>query len=410
MTAVESHDVSDEELNNPTGCPVTHFAEVNISSAPSGWHFDNFDVKREEAPVHTGMAGDYQYFLVTRMAEMRSSYQKPEIFSNTAVSTVDPNPQYRWIPEMLDGHLHTAWRQLLGPLFSPAAIEKLQTKVRQRFTEVLDAVADRGSCDFVQEVALVFPNVIFMDIMGLPLEDAALFQQWEVEILHLEFFSPEGQARQMNAMISVMGYFSDLIKQRRDEPQDDLLSQAINWQIDGAPIPDQDLLDFCLLMFMAGLDTVAAQLTFNFWHLARHDEDRRRIVADPALIPGAIEEFLRYYSFVTPSRKVMQDTEIAGCPVKAGQMVYLPIVAANRDPREFDNADQVIIDRQSNRHIAFGAGPHRCLGVHLARQELRVAMEMWHERIPEYRLAEGAEIVEHGGQIGITNLPLEWDV
>ena len=410
MTAVEAHDVSDEKINNPTGCPVTHFAEVNTGTAPAGWHFDNFDAKREQAPVHTGIAGEYQYFLVTRMAEIRASYQKPEIFSNTAVSTADPNPQYRWIPEMLDGHLHTAWRQLLGPLFSPAAIEKLQTKVRQRFTEVLDAVADRGSCDFVQEVALVFPNVIFMDIMGLPVEDAELFQQWEVEILHLEFFSPEGQARQMNAMMAVMGYFSDLIKQRRDEPHDDLLSQAISWQIDGAPIPDQDLLDFCLLMFMAGLDTVAAQLTYNFWHLARHDEDRHRIVADPALIPGAIEEFLRYYSFVTPSRKVMQDTEIAGCPVKAGQMVYLPIVSANRDPREFDNADQVIIDRQINRHIAFGAGPHRCLGVHLARQELRVAMEMWHERIPEYRLAAGAEIVEHGGQIGITNLPLEWDV
>ena len=106
----------------------------------------------------------------------------------------------------------------------------------------------------------------------------------------------------------------------------------------------------------------------------------------------------------------MSDTEIAGCPVKAGQMIYLPIVAANRDPREFENPDQVIIDRQANRHIAFGAGPHRCLGSHLARQELRVAMEMWHERIPEYRLVPGQELLEHGGQIGMNSLRLEWDI
>ena len=214
-------------------------------------------------------------------------------------------------------------------------------------------------------------------------------------------------------MMAVMGYFMALIKDRREHPdagRSDILSQAIDWKIDGEPIPDQDLLDFCLLMFMAGLDTVAAQLTFSFWHLATHDTDRQRIVDEPAIIPTAIEEFLRYYSFVTPGRKVMKDTEIAGCPIKDGEMVYLPLVSANRDPREFDRAGEVVIDREVNRHIAFGAGPHRCLGSHLARQELRVAMEMWHERIPHYRIAEGAEIREHGGQVGIDALPLVWDV
>ncbi len=168
------------------------------------------------------------------------------------------------------------------------------------------------------------------------------------------------------------------------------------------------MLAFCLLMFMAGLDTVAAQLAYSFWHLATHDDDRRRIVADPTLIPGAIEEFLRYYSFVTPGRKVMHDTEIAGCPIEAGKMIFMPLASANRDSREFVDADKVIIDRQDNRHIAFGAGPHRCLGSHLARQELRIALEMWHERIPDYHLRDGAEVLEHGGQIGLDSLPLVW--
>lgn len=400
-------------IDNPSGCPVTHFDEVNTESQLAGWHFDNFDAKREEGAVHTGIAGPAQYFLVTRMADIRASFQNAKVFSNTAVVPADPEPMYRWIPEMLDGREHTAWRHLTGPFFSPAKVAEMEASVRARFAEVLDTVAARGECDFVNDVALLFPNIIFMDLFGLPREDAETFQQWEVDILHGGHSSEEGQQRRMDAMMAVMGYFLALIKDRRENPdpsRTDILTQSLDWEIDGTPIPDQDLLDFCLLMFMAGLDTVAAQLTFNWWHLATHDDDRQRIVDEPALIPTAIEELLRYYAFVTPGRKVLSDTEIAGCPVKAGQMVYLPLVSANRDPREFPDADKVVIDREANRHIAFGAGPHRCLGSSLARQELQVAMEMWHERIPHYRLAPGAVIREHGGQVGIDNLPLVWDV
>jgi cytochrome P450 len=402
-------------LDNPAGCPITHYHEVNQEVRPAGWHFDNFDVKREQAPVHTGYAGapDNQYFLVTRMSDIRNSFQSADTFSNSSVVPADPNPLYRWIPEMLDGREHTAWRQLLGPFFTPAAIANMEASVRRRFVEVLDGVAGRGECDFVHDVALLFPNVIFMDLFGLPRDDAEQFQAWEVAILHGGHSSEEGNQRRMDAMIAVMGYFSGLIKERRDHPDSsrtDILSKSLDFQIDGEHVSDQDLLDFCLLMFMAGLDTVAAQLTFSFWHLATHVADRRRIVDDPSLVDSAVEEFLRYYSFVTPGRKVVRDTEIAGCPIKQGQMVYLPLVSANRDPREFERAGEVLIDRAANRHIAFGAGPHRCLGSHLARQELRIALQEWHARIPDYELAPGAEILEHGGQIGISNLPLVWDV
>lgn len=402
----------DDRIENPIGCPITHYTEVNTPSAPAGWHFDNFDAKRDQAPVHTGVAGQHQYYLVTRMADIRKAYQDTESFSSEAVVAADPDPPYRWIPEMVDGQEHTTWRQLLGPSFSPKAIADLEPMVRRRFTEVLDSVADRGECDFVHDVALLFPNVIFMDLFGLPREDAEVFQAWEVDILHGSR-DEAGLQRRMNAMGAVIGYFSQLIADRRANPdpsRTDILSKSLTWTIDGEPIPDQDLLDFCTLMFMAGLDTVAAQLTYSWWHLATHPADRQRVVEDPAVIPSAIEELLRYYSFVTPSRKAKRDTEVAGCPVKAGQMVYLPLVSANRDPAEFERADEVILDRTANRHIAFGAGPHRCLGSHLARQELRVAMEMWHERIPSYRVADGATITEHGGQFGIDNLPLVWDV
>jgi cytochrome P450 len=401
-----------QDMQNTAGCPVTHFHEISVESAPAGWHFDNFDAKREEAPVHVGVAGEHPYVLVTRMADIRPVYQAADVFSNQAVVPADPDPLYRWIPEMLDGKLHTTWRQLLGPFFTPAAITKLEPTVREQFREVLDTVASKGACEFVHDVALLFPNVIFMDMFGLPREDAEQFQAWEVAVLHNARRTPEADGQRFEAMMAVVGYFTELIAERRanaDDTRTDILSQALHWCIDGEPIPDQDLLDFCLLMFMAGLDTVAAQLTFSFWHLATHDDDRRRIVEDPSLIPSAVEEFLRYYAFVTPGRKVMEDVEIAGCPIKAGQMVFLPLASANRDPREFDRADEVLIDREANRHIAFGAGPHRCLGSHLARLELRVALEMWHERIRDYRVPDGAEVLEHGGQIGIDALPLVWN-
>ena len=129
MTALENN------IENPTGCPIAHFDEVNTGSAPAGWHFDNFDRKREEAPVHTGLANGHQYFLVTRMADIRKAFQTAEVFSNTAVTPMDPNPQYRWIPEMLDGREHTAWRQLTGPFFTPSAVAEWEPRVRQRFAD-----------------------------------------------------------------------------------------------------------------------------------------------------------------------------------------------------------------------------------------------------------------------------------
>jgi cytochrome P450 len=210
-------------------------------------------------------------------------------------------------------------------------------------------------------------------------------------------------------MMDVMGYFTELIAERRKHPRDDMLSIALTWDIDGQPVTDNDLLAFCLLMFMAGLDTVAMQLSYSMYHLAQQPDDRQRILDDPQLWESAVEEFLRYYAFVSPGRKVMKDTEIAGCPVKAGQMVWLPLASANRDPGEFPEADKVLIDRKPNRHLAFGAGPHRCLGSHLARQELLIGLTKWHERIPHYRLAPDVPVREHGGQVGLDNLPLLWD-
>ena len=388
-------------------CPAFRFDEVNRPVKTDAlWHFDNFDRLRGEARFHLGDAEGTPFWMMTRMEDIRAALQNPKLFSSTAVVPTDPNPPYSWIPEMLDPPLHTTWRQLLGPTFSPSAIAKLEPRVRQRFGEILDTVADKGECDYVADVALRFPNTIFMEIMGLPVADAAQFQAWETDILHT---GATGNEVSLRAMGDVVEYFSALVAERRKDPRQDLVSVALGYRIDGQPASDEDLLALCLLLFMAGLDTVAMQLSYSMLHLAIHDDDRNRLVADPSLFPVAMEEFLRYYSFVTPGRKVVQAVDFHGCPVHPGQMTYLPLVSANRDPAEFDDADQVRIDRADNRHIAFGAGPHRCLGSHLARQELRIGLTEWHARIPHYRLADGATVREHGGQIGLDNLPLRWD-
>jgi cytochrome P450 len=388
--------------------PFIQFTDLATADTPALEHFDNFDRFRAQAPLYAGDALGHEFWLATRMADIREAFQDPHTFSSSAVLMYEPDPSYKWIPEMLDPPVHTKWRQLLGGLFSPGAVAKLEPRVRGRFIEILDDVVEKGECEFVQDVALLFPNVIFMELMGLPVEDAPQFQIWETEILHLP---PTEAERSLAAMGEVNRYFSELIAQRRRDPRNDIVSVALSWSIDGEAVSDEDLQALFLLLFMAGLDTVAMQLSYSFMHLASHDDDRQRLVADPSLIPGAIEEFVRYYSFVTPGRKIMHDTEVAGCPVKAGQMLWLPLVAANRDPAEFPDADKVIIDRVDNRHIGFGAGPHRCLGAHLARQELNIALQEWHKRIPNYRLKPGVEIREHGsGQIGLNNLSLIWDV
>ena len=340
---------------------------------------------------------------------VREGLQNPALFSSSSVDLHDPNPPYLWIPEMLDPPVHTKWRQLLAPQFSPAAIAKMEDKVRSRCVELIETFADRGHCDFHKEFAYRYPTTIFMEMMGLPLDGLDQFLIWEDAILHTPIDQDPDGAKALAAMTAVQGYFNELLDARASDPRDDLATLALSWRIDGEPIARGDLLAFCLLMFMAGLDTVAIQLTYSFWHLANNAGDRERIVQDPAVIPSAVEEFLRAYSFVPTQRKVMQDTEFHGCPIKTGEMVMLAIPAACRDPKLFPDPEQVVLDRAPNNHFAFGAGPHRCLGSHLARRELRIALEEWHTRIPDYRLDPGVEVVEHGGMFGIDRMALRWD-
>ena len=359
--------------------PVRAFNEATTGPVLS--HAEEIDALRREHPFVRSSYGN-GFWVFTNAALIRDALQHADVFSSTVVTVHDPDPPYRWIPEMLDPPEHTVWRQLLAPHFAPRAMERLEDKVRARCAELVGELAGRGHCDFLRDFAWRYPTTIFMELMGLPASGLEQFLLWEHAILHPSGGDDPERAGAFDAMMAVMGYFSELISEKRDDPGDDLLSSALAWRIDGAPIPHDDLLSWCLLMFMAGLDTVSIQLSYAFWHLATHPSDRERVASDASVVPAAVEEFLRQFAFVAPSRKVMRDTDFHGCPLRAGDMVFLPLCAATRDPEVFEDAATVRFDRESNPHVAFGAGPHRCLGSHLARRELRVALEEWHRSIP----------------------------
>ena len=212
----------------------------------------------------------------------------------------------------------------------------------------------------------------------------------------------------------ILDYFDTAVTERRANPRDpkeDMVSRLTQARIDGEPISHQDILTICLTLMLAGLDTTRSALGYAFAHLAEHADDRRRLVEDPSLAPAAVEEFLRLYPLVFQAgREVQEPTTFEGLALDRGDVVWLGIGQANRDPRKFPDPDTFQLGRAGvNQHIAFGAGPHRCLGMHLARLELAVVLREWHARIPDYRIKPGTELVERGGQLTLRSLPLEWD-
>jgi cytochrome P450 len=393
------------------GCPVEDYV-VSAGRKPALHYFRGLDEFQERARPFLRSEEAQGYWVFTEHEAILEGLQHPELFSNSVIVPIEPDPPYKWIPIMLDPPDHTKWRRVLGSYFSPGRVERLEEDQRRFARELIEGIRAKGECDFYKEFAEVFPTTIFLQIMGLPVEKLHEFMVWEDKILHGTPDSDPDRSIAFGAMMEVMGYFQGLITEKRENPGlrgDDIVSHALDWQIDGEPAKDEDILSCCLLLFMAGLDTVASQLSYAFFHLATHDEDRKRLVADTTLVPHAVEEMMRVYPIVQTARKATQDVEFHGCPVKAGDMVAFPLGFAGRDEQAYSGAKQVDLDRKNPKHISFGAGPHRCLGSHLARQEMAVALQEWHKLIPDYRVADMDAVVEHsGGVYSLEALPLAW--
>ncbi|WP_240809636.1 cytochrome P450 [Actinomadura sp. WMMA1423] len=385
------------------GGPRTDF-DPFAGPRPAGAAHARMDELREAHPAFRSTAGP-GFWVLTRYDDILAAFQDPETFSSRAIAVIDPEPSHRWIPVMLDPPLHTTWRRLLRPFFTPVAAAVLRDRITRHCAALIDGFASRGACDLVTDFARLYPTAIFLELVGLPIERLEEFLGWERAILH----SRPSTGGRPEAMAALTACLTELIRDRRARPCEDLVSAAIRFTVDGRPVTDDELLQLCVLLFLAGLDTVAAQLSYTFWHLAGDDALRARLAGDPDVIPDAVEEFLRVYAPVLPARKLTRDVETHGCPMRAGDMVMLPTAMAARDPRAVPAASAVDVDRPPARHMAFGAGPHRCLGSHLARLELQIALREWHARIPDYRIAPGARPVEHASLVlGLDTLPLTW--
>ena len=356
-----------------------------------------------------GMFGEGVW--VTRYEDLMWAFKHPEVFSSQDVVKV--GNEVPLIPLSVDPPDHAKYRRLLDPQFSPRKMAELEPEMRKLVDEVIDAFIDRGECDFHEEFATPLPSTFFIALMGLPQSDLPRFLKWRDDTIRPVADSME-EAQEIREATGrdITEYFERELAERRDGPDDGrLLSMLVHAEVEGRPLTPAELLGTCHLLMLGGLDTVTATLDCMVTYLARHPERRQALVDDPELVPVAVEELLRHQTPVMMvPRKILQDVEIGGVMCRAGDGATLLIGAGNVDATEFEDADEVRFDRGRNRHVAFGGGPHRCLGSHLARLELQVAIEQFHRRIPEYTIADGAEVNFSPGIRQAERLPITFPV
>jgi cytochrome P450 len=293
-------------------------------------------------------------------------------------------------------------------------MQALEPELRRHAQEVIDGFVARGECEFDSEFAVPLPCRAFLTLMGLPQEELDLFLELKNGIIRPPVPPMDMIAAseyRMKTGERIYAYFEKMIAERRSAPRDDMMTYLTTVELDGKPLTDEEILDISYLFLLGGLDTVTATLGCSMAYLASNPEQRRKLVAKPELIPNAVEELLRWETPVSLLPRVLkQNVTIGDVELREGALVNLLIGAANVDPAEFADPARVDFERESNRHLAFGAGAHRCLGSHLARMELRAALEEWHKRIPEYSIKPGAVPKVSPGIREQLDLPLVWSV
>jgi cytochrome P450 len=367
--------------------------------------FGIWDDLRSSCPIaHTDRRGSN--WLPTRYEDVTAIAHDIEHFSSLKVAVIPvgeddvddaggPALEYGLPPISSDPPLHTWTRRLLLPWFSHRRVESYVALTRDLCQKLLGGFVDDGRADAAADYAQQIPVRVIAHILGVSSDMSDSFTGWVRDIL--EFGDdPERRTRGSEQLLN---YFVSQLEFRRQSPGDDLLSELLHTEVDGAPVPDSIVLGMAALVLIAGVDTTWSAIGSSLWHLATHPDDRERLVVEPDLLPTALEEFLRAYAPVTMARVVTGDVEFGGCPMKEGDKVLMNFPAANRDPEAFDHADAVLLDRAHNRHVAFGSGIHRCAGSNLARMELRVALEEWLAYIPKFTLEAGKEITWAGGQV-----------
>jgi cytochrome P450 len=376
-------------------------------NAPQIW-----EQLRGTCPVaHTDRYGGA--WLPVTHADVSAVARDTDHFSSEGAVLSNKPPRDQWVsmapiggapPITSDPPFHADARRLLLPAFSPQVVAEWEPEIRRLCNELIDNMGDVDTVDAAVQYAQNIPVYVIARMLGLPLEDSDYFREtvhMVLEEIGAEFGERQGAFEKLDA------YLGMHVRDHIENPKDDLIGFLLNAKIYDQPLSPEHVVGTIILLMVAGIDTTWSSIGSSIWHLAQHPADLQRMVSEPELLPTAIEELLRMYAPVTMARIVSQDAEIGGCPVKAGDSVLLPFPAANRDPEVFPDADKVIIDREENRHVAFGLGIHRCLGSNLARLELRVAVEVFIQRFPKFELANPSSVTWSLGQVrGPRKLPV----
>jgi cytochrome P450 len=364
------------------------------------WH----DLRAGECPVaHTARWGGS--WMPTKYDDIVAFAHDVETFTSQQILVVPPIADATQIPYgdvaappiTSDPPEHHWARRLILPIFSPQSVAKYEQGTRDLCNELIDGFVGAGRADAAADYAQQIPVRVIATMLGVGTDRADEFTSWVRGVLEVGLRDPKVR---LASRVKIIEFFMEQIADRRANPRDDdLITELTHAVVDGEPIPDTHILGTCNLMLVAGIDTTWSAIGSSLWHLAQHPEHRAQLRERPEIWPMAVEELLRAYSPVTMARMASKDVDVAGCPIREGDRVLMTFPAANRDPDVFENPDEVILDREHNRHVAFGAGIHRCAGSNLARLELRVALQTWLERIPEFRLDDPGSVTWAGGQV-----------
>ena len=372
--------------------PVPAWESLRESACPLGY-----------SPDHGGA------WLAVRHGDVVDIVKDPARFSSSSIGVIPPPPGHEeavpmgFPPLTADPPLHGPARRPLQAWLSPRRASQYEASTRELAKQLIERYVSAGGGDAVAGYASRIPIHVISLLLGVPGDDADRFRKW-VDTVFRAVGDPEARVA---ARDSILAYFNQQIAMRSFEPGSDLISALVHMSVDGAPLRHAQVLGTVALLLIAGVDTTAAAIASSLWHLATHPKDRARLVAEPQLLDTAVEEFLRAYAPVTMARIATQDLELAGCPIREGDRVLVSFPAANRDPAAFPHGEKVRIDRTDNRHLAFGLGIHRCLGSHLARMQLRVALSEWLGHVPEFHLDPAAVIEWTAGQVrGPRSLPI----
>ena len=405
----------------PETCPVHDWASDYDIFDP-GYVRDPapvWDELRARCPIaHTERWGGS--WLPTRYEDLQQLVRMVPALSSRSAVVVPPSPELREVlvaeakkygsenpPITADPPEHRPFRRLILPFFSPHAVEQQVPYTRALCNSLIDGFIGEGRADAAADYAQQITPRVIAHVLGIDPARADEFVEWVRGILELGQTQPEMRIKYRGI---IRDFFQEMVAERRKNPGDDAISTLIEAEVEGEKLDDYKIVGVCFLLLVAGIDTTWSSISASLLHFATHPQDRARLRAEPALLPTAVEELLRFYSPVTMGRKVMEPVSVGGVDMAPGDKVLLNFPGANRDPAAFEKPGEVVLDRKRNRHIAFGLGIHRCAGSNLARMEMQAALRTWFDRIGAFELEDPDAVTWAGGQVrGPRTVPVRFE-